>query len=108
MRFGPGAGRLASRRSPSRRWRIGIGANTGVFSLVHRVLLASLPVDHPEQLVALSHTSLERNGGTGFPYPFFRELATEHQWLDGVLSRGGAERVTVGADTGGEPAIGEL
>src|SRR5256714_1588509 len=67
---------------------IGIGANTAVFSLVHTVLLASLPVEHPEQLVALSHSSLERSGGTGFPYLFFRELAAERQLLDGLLSRG--------------------
>lgn len=87
---------------------VGIGANTAVFSLVHTVLLAALPVDHPEQLVVVSHSSLERSGGTGFPYLFFRELEGERQLLDGVLSRGGSERVTLGADAGGEPAIGEL
>ena len=87
---------------------VGIGANTAVFSLVHTVLLASLPVDRPEQLVVVSHSSLAQSGGTGFPYLFFRELDGERQLLDGVLSRGGSERVTLGADAGGEPAIGEL
>jgi predicted permease len=87
---------------------VGIGANTAVFSLVHTLLLASLPVDHPEQLVVVSHSSLERSGGTGFPYQFFHALDADRQVLDGVLSRGGSERVTVGADAGGEPAIGEL
>ncbi len=87
---------------------VGIGANTAVFSLVHTVLLASLPVDHPEQLAVVSHSSLERGGGTGFPYQFFRELDADRQLLDGVLSRGGSERITFGADAGGEPVIGEL
>lgn len=33
---------------------LGIGANTAVFTLVHRVLLDALPVTEPEQLVELA------------------------------------------------------
>ncbi len=87
---------------------VGIGANTAVFSLVHTVLIAYLPVDHPEQLVVVSHTGREHPGGTGFPYLFFRDLEAERLVLNGVLARGGSERVTFRADAGGEPAIGEL
>jgi hypothetical protein len=61
------------------------------------VLLAPLPVDHPEQLVVVSHSSLAQSGGVGFPYLFFRELDGERQLLDGVMSRGGSERVTLGS-----------
>ena len=84
------------------------GANTAVFSLVHEILLAYLPVSAPEQLVVVSRTNLETSRNTDFPYPFFQELEAETAVFSGVLSRGGTERVTVGLETGGEPALGEL
>lgn len=87
---------------------LGVGANTAVFSLVHKVLLAYLPVAEPERLVVVSRSNLNESGVTGFAHLFFRELETERVIFDGVLCRGGSERVTVGTDAGGEPAIGEL
>jgi predicted permease len=35
---------------------LGIGANTAIFSLLHQVLLATLPVERPEELATLSST----------------------------------------------------
>ncbi len=71
---------------------LGIGANTAVFSLFHAVMLRSLPVSHPEQLVMLY-----RSGGWGFygesSYPLYLELRGHHELFDGVLATSGAAKV---------------
>ena len=87
---------------------LGIGANTAVFSLVNKILLAELPVSQPARLVAISRSNLEQSEVTVFSHLFFRELESRAEIFDGVLCRGGSERVTLGTEAGGEPAVGEL
>ncbi|MDE3135311.1 MAG: ABC transporter permease [Acidobacteriota bacterium] len=77
---------------------LGIGANTAIFSLIDGVLLGSLPVHDPSQLVVLqwrAHESPHMNGSTeyssfgdcgesgisgpsgcSFPLPFFEQIHT--------------------------------
>ena len=43
-----------SRSSPFSRSALGIGANTAIFCIINAVMLKSLPVDHPEELVAVA------------------------------------------------------
>lgn len=49
---------------------LGLGANFAVFRFVDAVLLTSLPVPRPAELVIL--------GGRGFGYPWFREFASRN------------------------------
>jgi len=41
---------------------LGIGANTAIFSLLHQMVLASLPVPHPEELVLLNSPGEFKDG----------------------------------------------
>ena len=58
---------------------LGIGANTAIFSLIDTVMLKSLPVKDPYQLV-LFGDGLDQGISNGFPnpwlysYPFYREM----------------------------------
>ena len=59
---------------------LGIGANTAIFTLVHAILLKSLPVSHPEQLYNLGDDqdccslSGSQDSFTVFSFPLYREI----------------------------------
>jgi len=63
---------------------LGIGANTAIFSMLDHILLRTLPVKNPHELVFLYHpgpvqgsSSTDEPGGPSFSYPMFRELQKE-------------------------------
>jgi len=70
---------------------LGIGANTAIFSLLNAVLLRSLPVQNPQQLVLLGHGN-ENGIGNGFvdtelfSYPFYRQLREKNAVFSDVAS----------------------
>lgn len=62
---------------------LGIGANTGIFSLVDALLLRELPVLQPERLV---QTSAVRSGHEiPVSYPMYRELNRGQQVFSGLI-----------------------
>jgi predicted permease len=72
---------------------LGIGANTAIFSLLNAVLLRTLPVLQPQQLVffgkaqASGSTSFLPHGSTDVvSYPFFREFRQENQAFSNVAA----------------------
>ncbi|MDR3700272.1 MAG: ABC transporter permease [Candidatus Sulfopaludibacter sp.] len=75
---------------------LGIGANTAIFSLLHQILLDSLPVQRPQELVVLTSPEefkggSSRTGDSGgmdhiFSYPMFRELERHAQGVTGVAA----------------------
>jgi len=62
---------------------VGIGANATIFTLVDRVLLRSLPVQHSEEL---EQVTLPNDWST-FSEPFFRDLRRRTDIFSGVLAR---------------------
>jgi predicted permease len=75
---------------------LGIGANTAVFSLFHAVMMRSLPVAHPEELVMLYRT-----GGWGLygvtSYPLYKDLRGRSDLFRGLVATSGARNVRFSA-----------
>ncbi|HLN03009.1 MAG TPA: ABC transporter permease [Bryobacteraceae bacterium] len=99
---------------------LGIGANTAIFSLVDGVLLKSLPVDHPEQLLQVTF-----GGEESFTNPLWEQLREQQDVFSGVfatsdagfnLSAGGQEHYATGFLASGDyfrtlgirPVLGRL
>src|SRR5215475_905269 len=80
---------------------LGIGANTAIFSLLDALLLKTLPVRQPEQLVFVE--------GLGFAYPdpVFPELSEKNSSFAGMFSFNRKE-MTVSDGKQAERVIGEL
>jgi predicted permease len=74
---------------------LGIGANTGIFSVLRQVLLQRLPVPHPEQLVLLyapglknGHVSSdEGDGSESFSYPMYVDLRDHNSVFAGLAAK---------------------
>jgi predicted permease len=74
---------------------LGIGANTGIFSVLRQILLQRLPVPHPEELVLLygpgehsGHTSSdEGDGSESFSYPMYTDLRDQNKVFAGLAAK---------------------
>jgi predicted permease len=61
---------------------LGIGANTAIFTLLYGLLLRSLPVPQPQQLVRINMigpTSDKRVRALGIPYPMLQQLRRQQR-----------------------------
>jgi predicted permease len=70
---------------------LGVGANTAIFSLMDSVLLKLLPVNDPEQLVAVGHVNNTGEQRRGFSYPAYKDLQERNQALSGLIAYSGAK-----------------
>jgi putative ABC transport system permease protein len=62
---------------------LGIGANTAIFSIINAVMLRSLPVSHPEELVAIV-----RNNGNVFTNPLWEAIRDRQDMFSGIFAFG--------------------
>jgi len=79
---------------------LGIGANTGIFTILRQVVLQRLPVPHPEQLVLLyspgpkqGHVNSDESGSPGeegaesFSYPMYASLRDRNSVFTGLAAK---------------------
>jgi predicted permease len=87
---------------------LGIGANTAIFSLLDAVLLKTLPVKQPEQLVLVGAAPPDQPlRGVPFSYPVFRELRDKNAVFSGMFAWSGLPMsMSGGGQT--ERVLGEL
>jgi putative ABC transport system permease protein len=62
---------------------LGIGANTAIFSLINAVILKTLPVSHPEELVQLV---MKTEGGTTFTNPIWEQVRERQDVFSGAFA----------------------
>src|SRR5256885_1269541 len=92
---------------------LGIGANTSIFSLLNAVMLQSIPVRHPEQLVVLKWSARDKPqnigsssygdcrytewkppyAGCSFSYPMYKAIREHTDIFSNVLAMAGAGRL---------------
>ena len=86
---------------------LGIGANVAIFSLVNALMLKTLPIHEPEQLVILNQPPSEpgRQANTSFTNPQWEYIRDHQDFFSGVLAQGGAR---FNLNAGGElrPVVG--
>jgi predicted permease len=90
---------------------LGIGANTAIFTLVHGVMMKTLPVAHPEQLYRVGSGDLccawggLQNTWGLFDYPFYQKLVNEPSGMDelAAFSAGSNSKTVRRADSSGMP-----
>ncbi len=87
---------------------LGIGANTAIFTLVDALLLRHLPVQRPEELVAIGDPSRVHGSSWGSPqvallsYPLYRELLGGNEAFTDMLATGQVPRTMVATEAAGK------
>ncbi len=83
---------------------LGIGANTAIFSLVDTVLIKTLPVKNPEQLVVLERGDVPPGPMRTLSRAFYEQALAQRETLAGVCTFDMTQRVNVALDRQAEVA----
>jgi len=93
---------------------LGIGANAAIFTVINAVMLRALPVQHPEQLVAVGDPAKVYSWGTGTPrtdafsYPLYREVRDHNDVFSSLLATSNLGNLQIAMEGGPETARGRL
>jgi len=79
---------------------LGIGANTAVFTLINAVLLRTLPVSNPRELVELN--AAQTSGRYIISFPMYRDLRARQEVLTDVFATAGETPVRLTIPNGSE------
>ena len=85
---------------------LGIGANTAIFTVINTVLLRSLPVRNPNELLQVIVTGDSGRPNYAFSYPFYKQLRDDGHSLSSLFAAGGVElkdRLLVGNEANAVP-----
>ena len=79
---------------------LGIGANTAIFSLIDAIMLKSLPVHNPQELVSLGDPTAVQSVSQGsggnvrlFSYPFYKRFRDSNGVFAGLYASGRSDRL---------------
>jgi putative ABC transport system permease protein len=78
---------------------LGIGANTAIFSLINSLMLKTLPVRHPEQLLQVTRGQMTRGNDDYYTNPLWEHLRDRQDIFSSLFAYGGAR---FNLATGGE------
>jgi putative ABC transport system permease protein len=82
---------------------LGIGANTAIFGLIDAVVLKSLPVERPEELLQLTLS----DDGISWPNPLWEQLRDRHEVFSGVAAHS-EERFDLSSGGEAQPILGSF
>ena len=70
---------------------LGIGANTAIFSLMDDLMLKTLPVEKPGELVVFAAGTQDADSATSLTYPIWEEIRDRQDVFSGVLAWSGQD-----------------